>query len=100
MAGQTPMQPEPLMKVIETMAMFDQYVHGYNTKEHIRLRNQADTLVSLLHDGLPSRLVTQYWRLVAASGAQTVVLAEHSPDARITSIDISARIACASQAAH
>src|SRR3984957_576987 len=40
-----------LMKVIETMTMFRQYVHGYQTEENRRLQEQASTLVDLLHDG-------------------------------------------------
>jgi DNA-binding transcriptional MerR regulator len=35
---------ELLMKVIETMTMFDGYVHGYRTEENARLHDQAGTL--------------------------------------------------------
>lgn len=40
---------ELLMKVIETMTMFEGYVHGYRTAESERLHDQAGTLVELLH---------------------------------------------------
>jgi len=42
-------QARVLMKVIETMTMFEQYVHGYQSEENRRLHDQAGTLVELLH---------------------------------------------------
>jgi SAM-dependent methyltransferase len=66
------------------------YVHGYHPQENDRLQDQAGTLVDLLHHD------TSYpagaWVLEAGCGigAQTVTLATRSPQARFTSVDISA----------
>ena len=65
------------------------YVHGYDPKENSRLQDQASTLVELLHSDTnypPGSLVLEAG---CGVGAQTVILASHSPQARITSIDIS-----------
>lgn len=66
------------------------YVHGYTEREAERLSDQGETLAGLLHDD------TRYpagSRVLEAggcgTGAQTVILARNSPDARITSVDIS-----------
>ena len=80
-----------LMKVIETMTMFEQYVHGYQDAENLRLHDQASTLVGLLHEGTrypPGSLVLEAG---CGVGAQTVTLAARSPGARITAIDVSAQ---------
>lgn len=50
--GQVRADPELLMRVIETMTMFDQYVHGYQILENRRLHDQAGTLVELVHGGV------------------------------------------------
>ena len=66
------------------------YVHGYQPRESERLREQADTLVDLLHSDTsfpPSSIVLE---VGCGTGAQTVTLARKSPDARIISVDISA----------
>jgi ubiquinone/menaquinone biosynthesis C-methylase UbiE len=65
------------------------YVHGYNHRENIRLQDQASTLVELLHSDTsysPGSLVLEAG---CGVGAQTVTLARSSPEALITSIDIS-----------
>lgn len=65
------------------------YVHGYSARESERLADQAQTLTDLLH------LDTRYpagARVLEAGcgiGAQTVILAKNSPEAKITSLDIS-----------
>ena len=70
--------------------MTEAYVHGYRPRELERLQDQAGALVELLHHD------TQYAggrRVLEAGcgvGAQTVTLAERSPEARFTSVDISA----------
>jgi len=66
------------------------YVHGYNAREGLRLQDQATTLVELLHSD--TRYPDGHTVLEAGCGvgAQTVVLARQSPNARITSIDMAA----------
>lgn len=65
------------------------YVHGYDPLENIRLQDQASTLVDLLHSD--TRYPPKSWVLEAGCGvgAQTITLAKNSPDAQITSVDIS-----------
>ncbi len=65
------------------------YVHGYNTIENIRLQDQATTLADLLHSD--TMYPPKSWVLEAGCGvgAQTITLAQNSPDAQITAIDIS-----------
>jgi SAM-dependent methyltransferase len=69
--------------------MSTDYVHGYSAKESIRLADQATTLTGLLHaDTLypPGSLVLEAG---CGVGAQTVILARHSPRAVFISIDVS-----------
>ena len=65
------------------------YVHGYDPIENVRLQDQATTLVDLLHSD--TRYPPKSWILEAGCGvgAQTITLAKNSPDAQITSVDIS-----------
>jgi SAM-dependent methyltransferase len=66
-----------------------QYVHGYSVREAERLRDQADTLSELLHEGIayaPGRRVLEAG---CGTGAQTVFLASSSPDTEIVSVDVS-----------
>lgn len=65
------------------------YVHGYNQRENIRLQDQASTLVDLLHSDTFYSAGSQILEAGCGTGAQTVTLAHNSPDAQITSIDIS-----------
>ncbi|HVN65243.1 MAG TPA: methyltransferase domain-containing protein [Methanomicrobiales archaeon] len=65
------------------------YVHGYSRREAGRLLDQARTLAGLLHHDTgypPGSLVLEAG---CGIGAQTVTLAEKSPGAEITSIDVS-----------
>lgn len=66
-----------------------EYVHGYSNREALRLADQADTLTEILHSGTayPSR--SRVLEAGCGVGAQTVVLAKNSPEAEITSVDIS-----------
>jgi len=69
--------------------MKKKYVHGYDPKENARLKDQATTLVDLLHADTmypPGSLVLEAG---CGIGAQTLTLAENSPHALIISIDIS-----------
>lgn len=65
------------------------YVHGYSEKESSRLADQANTLTNLLHSDTfypPGSVVLEAG---CGIGAQTVTLAQNSPHALFTSIDIS-----------
>jgi ubiquinone/menaquinone biosynthesis C-methylase UbiE len=65
------------------------YVHGYNQRENIRLQDQASTLVELLHSDTQYPAGSKVLEAGCGVGAQTVTLAKNSPEALITSIDIS-----------
>jgi SAM-dependent methyltransferase len=69
--------------------MTGRYVHGYDSRESLRLQDQASTLVELLHADTaypPGSIVLEAG---CGVGAQTVTLAGNSPKASITSMDIS-----------
>jgi SAM-dependent methyltransferase len=68
----------------------DAYVHGYDRRENERLRDQAGTLVELLHHDTAYPPCSTVLEAGCGVGAQTVALAERSPHAQFTSIDISA----------
>jgi ubiquinone/menaquinone biosynthesis C-methylase UbiE len=65
------------------------YVHGYDPKENIRLQDQALTLVELLHSDTSYPPGSRILEAGCGVGAQTVTLAGNSPNALITSVDIS-----------
>jgi trans-aconitate methyltransferase len=65
------------------------YVHGYDPRENLRLQDQASTLVELLHSDTAYPAGSRVLEAGCGVGAQTVILAAHSPQAHITSIDIS-----------
>jgi SAM-dependent methyltransferase len=66
------------------------YVHGYHPRENERLRDQAGTLVDLLHRDTAYPGGSTVLEVGCGVGAQTVTRAGRSPDARFTSIDVSA----------
>ena len=66
------------------------YVHGYHSRENERLEDQAGTLVNLLHSDTSYPSGSVVLEAGCGVGAQTVTLAQRSPDARFTSIDVSA----------
>jgi ubiquinone/menaquinone biosynthesis C-methylase UbiE len=68
--------------------MANAYVHGYNPRESIRLQDQASTLFELLHADTAYPARTRVLEAGCGVGAQTVTLAQHSPGALITSVDI------------
>ncbi len=70
--------------------MSRQYVHGYEPSEAIRLQDQASTLVELLHSDTHFPEGSTVLEAGCGVGAQTVTLAQNSPGAKITSIDVSA----------
>jgi ubiquinone/menaquinone biosynthesis C-methylase UbiE len=69
--------------------MSSAYVHGYHPRESERLRDQAGTLVELLHSDTSYPAGSTVLEAGCGVGAQTVTLARNSPGARITSVDIS-----------
>src|SRR5688572_19176675 len=70
--------------------MGDGYVHGYHSKESQRLRDQAWSVVDLLHSDTVYPAGSTVLEVGCGTGAQTVTLARNSPGARITSLDMSA----------
>ena len=65
------------------------YVHGYDFRESQRLQDQASTLVELLHADTRYPSGSRVLEAGCGVGAQTVILAANSPEALITSFDIS-----------
>ncbi|SHJ96489.1 Methyltransferase domain-containing protein [Desulfatibacillum alkenivorans DSM 16219] len=74
------------------------YVHGYSEREKERLEDQANTLTELLHHDTVYPPGSRVLEAGCGVGAQTVTLAAKSPDAQITSIDISPESLAAAQA--
>ena len=66
------------------------YVHGYQAREKERLQDQAGTLVDLLHFDTSYPPRSKILEAGCGVGARTVTLAQRSPEARFTSIDVSA----------
>jgi len=65
------------------------YVHGYSERESERLKDQAETLTSLLHGDTRFPAGSKVLEAGCGIGAQTLILAKNSPDTDITSLDIS-----------
>ncbi len=65
------------------------YVHGYTEKEASRLIDQSSTLAKLLHHDTYYPSGSRVLEVGCGVGAQTVILAKNSPEAKITSVDIS-----------
>src|SRR6202049_135370 len=65
------------------------YVHGYHPRENERLQDQAGTLVDLLHSDTAYPRESLVLEVGCGVGAQTITLAQRSPIARFTSVDIS-----------
>jgi SAM-dependent methyltransferase len=70
--------------------MTEEYVHGYSQREAQRLVDQATTLSDLLHFDTHYAERSTVLEVGCGIGAQTIPLARNSPDAKITSMDISA----------
>ncbi|OPY91988.1 MAG: Demethylrebeccamycin-D-glucose O-methyltransferase [Syntrophaceae bacterium PtaU1.Bin231] len=66
-------------------------MHGYDRRENLRLQDQASTLVELLHADTVYPAGNRILEAGCGVGAQTVTLAANSPNAFITSVDISGR---------
>jgi len=69
--------------------MKNDYVHGYDPRENTRLQDQASTLVQLLHADTSYPAGSHVLEAGCGVAAQTIPLAQSSPDALITSVDIS-----------
>ena len=67
------------------------YVHGYDRREHERLQDQAGTLVELLHSDTAYAAGSTVLEAGCGVGAQTITLAQRSPEARFTAVDLSAQ---------
>jgi SAM-dependent methyltransferase len=65
-------------------------VHGYQSRESERLRDQAGTLVELLHSDTVFPAASRVLEVGCGVGAQTVTLARRSPQAQFICIDVSA----------
>lgn len=64
-------------------------MHGYESRENRRLQDQASSLVEILHWDTAYPAGSTVLEAGCGVGAQTVTLATNSPQARITSIDVS-----------
>jgi SAM-dependent methyltransferase len=69
--------------------MSETYVHGHHPREHERLQDQAGTLVDLLHSDTAYPGGSRVLEAGCGVGAQTITLAQRSPDAHFTSVDVS-----------
>lgn len=65
------------------------YVHGYDARENRRLHDQASSLAELLHHDTAYPAGSRVLEAGCGVGAQTTALAANSPQALITSVDIS-----------
>lgn len=65
------------------------YIHGYAQRETTRLADQAETLAELLHHDTVFPPGSRVLEAGCGTGAQTIYLARSSPQAAITSIDVS-----------
>jgi SAM-dependent methyltransferase len=70
--------------------MSEPYVHGHHPREHERLQDQAGTLVDLLHSDTAYPAGSKVLEAGCGVGAQTITLAQRSPEARFMSVDVSA----------
>jgi ubiquinone/menaquinone biosynthesis C-methylase UbiE len=65
------------------------YVHGYTTRESVRLVDQATTLADILHSDTVYPAGSNVLEAGCGVGAQTIILARNSPNAKITAVDLS-----------
>jgi ubiquinone/menaquinone biosynthesis C-methylase UbiE len=69
--------------------MREDYVHGYSEREALRLVDQGKTLAPLMHHDTCYPDGSKVLEVGCGVGAQTITLAKNSPQAEITSVDIS-----------
>jgi ubiquinone/menaquinone biosynthesis C-methylase UbiE len=65
------------------------YVHGYTARESVRLVDQATTLADILHSDTVYQAGSKVLEAGCGVGAQTIILARNSPNAKFTAIDLS-----------
>jgi ubiquinone/menaquinone biosynthesis C-methylase UbiE len=65
------------------------YVHGYSSRENVRLIDQATSLTELLHHDTVYPAGSTVLEAGCGVGAQTVILTKNSPEASFISIDVS-----------
>ena len=65
------------------------YIHGYNSRESIRLHDQASTLADLLHSDSSFPAGSRILEAGCGVGSQTSMLARNSQGAEIIAIDVS-----------
>ncbi len=69
--------------------MNKKYVHGYTARESVRLVDQATTLADILHSDTVYPAGSNVLEAGCGVGAQTIVLARNSPNAKFTAVDLS-----------
>ncbi len=69
--------------------MTNSYVHGYHSRESVRLQDQASTLEELLHFDTSYPRDCLVLEAGCGVGAQTLPLAKNSPQAEIIAVEIS-----------
>jgi ubiquinone/menaquinone biosynthesis C-methylase UbiE len=82
----------------EVLMKDSEYVHGYSARENSRLVDQANALTQLLHGDTFYHPGSRVLEAGCGVGAQTLILAKNSPEAEITSIDISQDSVCEARA--
>ena len=85
-------------QVIRSMVLTDDYVHGYQQREGLRLRDQAQTLADLLHHDTVLPTGGDVLELGCGVGAQTLEVLARNPDVRLTVVDRSASSLTAARA--
>jgi len=70
-------------------SMKKKYVHGYTARESVRLVDQATTLADILHSDTFYPAGNLVLEAGCGVGAQTIVLARNSPNAKFTAVDLS-----------
>jgi ubiquinone/menaquinone biosynthesis C-methylase UbiE len=69
--------------------MNKKYVHGYTARECARLVDQATTLADVLHSDTVYPAGSNVLEAGCGVGAQTIILARNSPNAKFTAVDVS-----------
>jgi ubiquinone/menaquinone biosynthesis C-methylase UbiE len=69
--------------------MKEAYIHGYDSRENIRLQDQASTLADLLHSDSSFPAGSRVLEAGCGVGSQTSILARNSQGAEIIAIDVS-----------
>jgi ubiquinone/menaquinone biosynthesis C-methylase UbiE len=69
--------------------MSKKYVHGYTARECARLVDQATTLADVLHSDTVYPAGSNVLEAGCGVGAQTIILARNSPNAKFTAVDVS-----------